>query len=146
MRFFDASAIVKRYVREHDSGRVRRQLAAGDVAVSRLSEVEVVSAFARLAREEALTGAQRDRATAAFVADLSAWTVIEISGDVTRTARDLLSRHALRSADALQLAAALVLQQTIGRPLTAFVAFDRRLRDAAVAELAPSFDPPRKRG
>jgi predicted nucleic acid-binding protein len=55
VRFFDASALVKRYVRERDSMRVRRLLSAGDVAIGRLSEMEVVSAFARLAR----TGASR---------------------------------------------------------------------------------------
>jgi hypothetical protein len=49
MRFFDASALVKKYVRETDSARVRRLLGTGGVALSRLSEVEVVSAFARLA-------------------------------------------------------------------------------------------------
>ena len=43
--------------------------------------------------------------------------------------------HGMSEAEApLQLAAALVLQLATGRPLTAFVAFDRRLRDAAVAE------------
>lgn len=90
MQFFDASALVKRYVREPESVRVRKLLRADAVAVSRLSEVEVVSAFARLARDHALTPAQRDRATAAFVRDLSAWVVVEVTTTVTTTARRLL--------------------------------------------------------
>ena len=41
MRFFDASALIKRYVREPHSAAVRRWLATGPAAISRLSEVEV---------------------------------------------------------------------------------------------------------
>lgn len=134
MRFFDASALVKRYVHEPHSSRVRRLLRAGDVALCRLSEVEVVAAFARLAREDAISAAERDRAAATFVGDLPAWTVVEITADVARTARRLLLLHALRSGDAVQLGAALVLQEAMGQPLRQFVAYDRRLLDAAQAE------------
>lgn len=134
MRFFDASALVKRYVHEPHSPRVRRLLRARDVALCRLSEVEVISAFARLAREEAISVAERDRAAAAFVADIPAWTVVEITPDVTRAARRLLLHHPLRTGDAVQLGAALMLQEAIGRPLREFVAYDRRLVDAAQAE------------
>jgi predicted nucleic acid-binding protein len=54
-RYFDASALVKRYVRETGSVMVRRLLAAGIVASSRLSEVEVSSGVIRRAREGAFT-------------------------------------------------------------------------------------------
>lgn len=134
MRFFDASALVKRYVRERESLRVRRLLGAGDVGLCRLSEVEVVSAFARLAREGAISVARRDAAVAAFVADLPAWTIVELHPDVTRTARRLLQQHTLRAGDAIQLGAALVLQEALGRPIQEFVAYDSRLIDAARAE------------
>lgn len=134
MRFFDASAIVGRYVQEAHSTRVRRLLASGDVAVSRLSEVEAVSALARLAREGAISAAQRDRAVDAFLSDLAAWHVVEITPAVAAAARALLTRHALRSLDALQLGAALFLQDALGKRLAAFVAFDRLVVQAARAE------------
>jgi predicted nucleic acid-binding protein len=137
VRFFDASALVKRYVHEPQSARVRRLLRAGDVALCRLSEVEVISAFARLAREAAISPAERDRAAAAFVADIPAWHVVEITPDVTRTARRLLLLHSLRAGDAMQLGAALILQEATGRPLREFVAYERRLLDAAQAEQLP---------
>lgn len=133
MRFFDASALVKRYVRERGSARIRRLLDDGAVAVSRLSEVEVASAFARLSREGGITPAQRDRLMTAFVADLSAWTIVEITPDVARSARQLLMRHSLRAGDAVQLAAALLLGQSIG-PLDAFVAHDVHLNAVAGIE------------
>jgi predicted nucleic acid-binding protein len=134
VRFFDASAIVKRYVRESHSARIRRLLGAGDVALSRLSEIEVVSAFARLARKKAISVVQRDRAIGAFVTDLTAWYVVEITPQVTAAAIQLLTQHPLRSGDAVQVASALVLQEGLGQPLEAFVACDRRVIDAAAAE------------
>ena len=44
MRYFDASALVKRYVREEGSAKVRRLISSDTPATSRLSEVEVASA------------------------------------------------------------------------------------------------------
>lgn len=133
MLFFDASALVKRYIRERESIKVRRLLAEGDVAIARLSEVEVASAFARLAREETISTAQRDKAMTTFIADLSLWTVVELTSETTHRARQLLLRHALRSGDAIQLASAMVLRDSIGE-LEAFVAHDVRLLQAAQAE------------
>lgn len=133
MRFFDASALVKRYVREQGSTQVRRKLADGDVVVARLSDVEVVSAFARLTRERAMSASQRDRAVSAFTTDLAAWTVVEMTSEVTRAARRLLLRHPLRAGDAIQLGSALVLQESVGT-LDSFVAYDARLLDAARTE------------
>jgi len=134
MRFFDASALVKRYVREPHSAAVRRWLAAGPAAVSRLSDVEVASGLARLARDGAISSAQRDRAITAFMSDVETWHVVELSGEVATLARDLLTRFPLRSGDAIQLASALRIQQVSLTPLTAFVAYDARLNTAAAAE------------
>jgi predicted nucleic acid-binding protein len=134
MRFFDASALVKRYVWEAHTGRVRRLLAEGDVVVSRLSEVEVVSALARLARDGAITQAERDRATVALQHDLDEWHVVEVAAQVAARARLLLLRHPIRSGDAIQLASAQYLEQMLDQPLTGFIAFDARLNDAARAE------------
>ena len=68
-RYFDASALVKRYVGETGSLVVRRLLATGIATTSRLSEVEVSSGIVRRAREGAFTAQRRDRALAALVAD-----------------------------------------------------------------------------
>lgn len=134
MHFFDASAVVKRYVREAESAKIRPLLAREDVAVSRLTEVEVASALNRLAREGALTALQRDRALAVFQDDVARWAVIEITAKATVIAVRLLGRHPLRSNDAIQLAAALLLQDGLGVPLDAFVAYDARIMAAAREE------------
>jgi predicted nucleic acid-binding protein len=134
MLFADASALIKRYVREQHGARTRRRLAASPVAVSRLSEVEVPSALVRLCREGRLSERARDRALAAFDADLASWYVVELTTDVTALARRCLTRHTLRSGDAIQLASALWLQESLGEPLEGLLAFDSRLISAASRE------------
>jgi hypothetical protein len=70
----------------------------------------------------------------AFLADLAAWTVVEITPAVVSRSRRLLLVHDLRAGDALQLGSALALQEAIDLPLLTFVAFDARLIVAASAE------------
>jgi uncharacterized protein len=132
-RYFDASALVKRYVRETGSVIVRRLLASGIVAISRLSEVEVASGIVRRAREGAFTTARRDQALAALQRDIPAFAIVEIIPDVTTEARLLLLHHPLRASDAIQLASCLYLQRQLNQQVP-LVAFDQRLLDAARAE------------
>jgi hypothetical protein len=112
---------------------VARLLATGGAATSRLSEVEIVSALARRAREGDIGPADSHRAIAALSADLAALHIVELLSEVTAQARTLLQRHALRAADAIQLASCLYLAEQLGEPIP-FVAFDDRLRGAARAE------------
>jgi len=132
-RYFDASALVKRYVRESGSSTVRRLLSSGVAATSRLSEVEISSGIARRTREGTLTIRQRDRVVTALQRDLPAVVIVEIVPEVTAIAGSLLLRHPLRAGDAIQLASCLYLQRQLAQPVP-FVAFDRRLLDAARAE------------
>jgi len=138
MLFVDASALVKRYVRERHSVMVRRLLTATPIAISRLSDVEVPSAFARLVRERRWPARSRDRAVTAFVTDIAAWHIVEMTPEVAALARELLHRHDLRAGDAIQLASAVWLRQTV--PVSGVLAFDTRLVIAAHAE---QFPPPR---
>jgi predicted nucleic acid-binding protein len=133
MRYFDASALVKRYVREKDSAKVRRLIASDTPATSRLSEVEVASALERRARERAFSLTERDRALAALDSDLPAIVVVELTPDISATARTLLRRHPLRAGAAIQLASCLYLQEELGEQI-AIVAFDDRLVAAAHRE------------
>jgi hypothetical protein len=112
---------------------VRRLLASGIVATSRLSEVEVASGIVRRAREGAFTPARRDRALAALERDIPAFAIVEVIPEVTTDARVLLMRHPLRASDAIQLASCLYLQRQLNQPIS-FVVFDQRLLDVARAE------------
>ena len=132
-RYFDASALAKRYVRETGSTTVRRLLASGRAATSRLSYVEVSSAIVRRAREGAFTIDERDRMLAALQHDVPALAMVELTPEISADARTLLLRYPLRAGDAVQLASALYLQRQLARPVP-FVAYDRRLVLAAHAE------------
>lgn len=133
IRYFDASALVKRYVREMGSTRVRRLLASGTAATSRLSEVEVQSGIVRRAREGAFTITQRDRMLSTLQRDVPALAMVEMTPEITADARGLLLRYTLRAGDAVQLASCLYLQRQLAQAVP-LVAFDGRLVAAARAE------------
>ena len=130
IHFFDASALVKRYIDEDDSEQVRDWLKRHLVAVSRLSELEVTSALARRCREGDFTSADRDRALQMLRRDFESFFVVEITAEVLQRSRQLLAESPLRAGDSIQLAAALELRERLRFPTT-FVAFDQRLLDAA---------------
>lgn len=133
IRYFDASALVKRYVEEAGSDRVRRLMANGLNATSRLSEVEIASALVRRCREGSFPVSERDRVLAALPLDLAAMFVVELTPEVSARCFGLLRRHRLRASDAVQLASSLCLQEQVGSPVQ-FAAFDDRLLEAARAE------------
>jgi predicted nucleic acid-binding protein len=133
MRYFDASALVKRYVREKGSVKVRRLIASDTPATSRLSEVEVAAALERRSREGSFSRTECDRALAALAIDLRAIVVVELTPDISARARTLLERHPLRAGDAIQLASCLYLQEQLAEPI-AMVGFDDRLATAARLE------------
>ncbi|HKO15281.1 MAG TPA: type II toxin-antitoxin system VapC family toxin [Gemmatimonadaceae bacterium] len=130
-RFFDSSAVVAAYAQQASTARARELLGTDGVAVSRLTQVETISALARLAREGRIPETDRDAAIAAFLTDYAGWYILELTPEVTALAKELLLRHPLRASDAIQLASALLVHSRDATALDAFVAFDRRL--AAVA-------------
>ena len=133
MRYFDASALVKRYLREQGSAEVRRLLSSDTPATSRLSQVEIASALVRRAREGAYPVADRDRALAALDKDFGSILVVELTPQIAEQARQLLLRHELRAGDAIHLASGLFLQEQLSEPVP-FIAFDSRLGEAARRE------------
>ena len=113
MRYFDASALAKRYVREKGSAKVGRLLSSDVPATSRLSSVEIASALVRRSREGSISEAQRDRGLAAVDADLAAMLVVELTPAIVTRAQALLRRHLLRAGDAIQLASCLYLRDQL---------------------------------
>jgi hypothetical protein len=103
------------------------------MAVWWATEVECVSAVARLERERLL----RAPAVAAALERLDelrdGWQEVEPTDGLRRTARRLLRLHALRSADALQLAAAVAAAEENPAALE-IVTLDERLAEAARRE------------
>jgi predicted nucleic acid-binding protein len=134
MTFWDSSALLPLIVEEPQSRACRGlRRAHPSIAVWALTRVELASAIRRLSREGLLL--PRDVATALDrVGKLAArWTEVEALGLVRERAERALGAHPLTAADALQLAAALVLvnERPRGRP---FITSDERLAKAAAAE------------
>lgn len=134
MRFWDASAIVPLLVTEPSTGSLQG-LAIGDpeMLVWWATEVECASAMARLERDGALEPAAAIDAFDRLRRLAGGWHEVDASDAVRETAVRLLRVHALRAADALQLAAAFVAAER--RPASLeLITLDDRLAAAARKE------------
>jgi predicted nucleic acid-binding protein len=142
--FFDSSALVKRYVHEHGSAWVREATAGASghlIHLSLLTVAELASALARRQREGSLTVLERVRLFGAFLLDCASAYLLRVEEDVLEQAISLLNRHPLRTADAIQVATAVLLSHTL--PADQFgpvimVLSDDRILQAAMGEGLPS--------
>jgi len=127
VRFWDASAIVPLLVAEPTTRRLQALAARDpDMLVWWGSEVECVSALARLERAAALDAKGMALAS-------NGWHEIEPSEIVRESAMRFLHVHPLRAADALQLAAAFIAAERRPSSLEV-ITLDERLAEAARKE------------
>jgi uncharacterized protein len=134
LRFWDSSAVVPLTVTEA-STEAMQAIAEEDpvMCVWWASEVECVSALARLEREGALSDTATTVALERLDALAESWNEVQPVVAVRGVARRLLRVHTLRAADALQLAAAVVAAE--GQPASLeIVTLDERLAAAARRE------------
>lgn len=133
MRFWDASALVPLLLDEPTAGHMRGLLERdSDVAAWWGTEIECWSAIVRAARAGRIDVDLENRSAAVLDALRSSWFEIMPTDGIKHQARRLLRVHPLRSADALQLAAALAWAAPNGEG--EFVCLDARLREAARLE------------
>jgi predicted nucleic acid-binding protein len=131
--YFDASALVKKYILEPGSETVRRRLAAApEASTSRLSLFEVAAAIARKAREGGLSEADRDRILDGLEADFMALVLHDVHAEIARSALSLARRYPLRGADAVHLATALFIAGPVPSSVE-FVCSDGSLNETARA-------------
>ena len=139
--YLDASAMVKRYVNEQGSEWMRATMDSEEETLlftSRMTIVEVISAFSRRVREGTLTLQDFVSARDMFRSDcLDDYQVMPPSLAVVDQACALLERYPLRAYDATHLATAISAQEFLtGKeysPVT-FLSADDDLNDAAKAE------------
>jgi uncharacterized protein len=140
VKFWDASAILALLVAEPATRRL--QALAGrdpEMLVWWGSEVECVSALARLERSFALDAKGIALASNRLTQLASGWHEVEPGEIVRESAMRFLRVHPLRAADALQLAAAFVAAERRPSSLQV-VTLDERLADAARKEGFPLCD------
>lgn len=131
--YLDTSALVKLFVNEEGSERVRTAVSCGkSVATHSIAYVETCAAFARMAH---------DRGKDALFLDLrrdldtqwAAWDIVGVTDALVRRAADFAGRYRLRGYDSLHLAAAeSVFENFRPHAQFRFAVFDAPLREAAL--------------
>jgi len=134
LRFWDSSAVVPLLVDEPTTDAVRAVLEEDPtMLVWWGTELECVSAIARLERQGDLASDAIVMALQRLEALAGGWHEVQPVEGVRRAARRALRVHSLRTADALQLAAATIGSE--GQPASLdVVSLDDRLSDAARRE------------
>jgi predicted nucleic acid-binding protein len=132
--YFDASALVKRYVTETRSAEtIELSTRAEVVATSLVSRAEVAAAFARAVRSSLLSDDEARKAQRRFAADWSDFARLPLTDGLVARAETLAWDHALRGYDAVQLASALMWQESVGTDVVV-ATFDSQLWKAARQE------------
>ena len=134
MKFWNSSAVIPLLVPEVTSVSTQKLFGADPVIVAWwATEIECTSAIARRQRQGQLPEELALEAFRRLSALRAGWHEVEPSDEIRETAKRLLRVHDLRTADALQLAAAFFVSEA--RPSTLeFISFDERLLTAARRE------------
>lgn len=134
MRFWDSSALIPLLIRETSSEEMRSLLTGDpDILASLITPIEVQSALWRRRHHGELATDQHAIAEEAFAKLSASWSEIDDIFAARQLALVLITRHVLRAADALQLAAALIACDADPATLP-FVTLDQNLAIAARAE------------
>jgi len=134
MNFWDSSAVIPLLVAEAETKAREHQFSRCEaVTVWWGTRVECVSALRRRLRDRALDQIGYERAARRLDVLSAGWQEVAPHEKIRARAERLLTAHALRAADALQLSAALVAcsERTVG---SRFYTADRRLAEAAARE------------
>lgn len=129
--YFDASALVKLHVREHDSTVALRYWLDDRPGVSSaIVKAEASAGIASARRDRRLTTAAARQAVAGLDETWVALDVVGVTVAIADRAASLALEHVLSGADAVHLATALA----FGDDEVVMVTWDRRLAAAAAAE------------
>ena len=137
--FFDTSALIKRYLHEKGSARVRRllQTASAIFYQTFLTPLEMTSAFYRQHRVGQISIEELSLLLRSYaIHSRGEYLLVPHSESLTDLAVALISRHPLRALDAIQLASALKVRNALppGAPPLIFLSADDRLVTTARQE------------
>lgn len=132
--YFDTSALVKRYLVETDSPAIEALWNEATRAVaSEILYAEMAATFARKKREVPADGESIEQAQNLFRSEWLSMRRVPVNDTVHQRVDELVTSYALRGADAIHLASALVVSGALEQPI-AFACADAKLVAAARAE------------
>jgi predicted nucleic acid-binding protein len=139
--YLDTSALVKLFVEEIHSDRVRQAVSGGQLTITHaITYVEACATFARAAHargDDTLFPALR----ANLDVQWKVWEILDANELLIRRAADLAGRYRLRGYDSLHLAAAeSAFEAFRGQMPFYFAVFDDQLMDAAKQAGIPLLD------
>jgi uncharacterized protein len=144
----DSSGLVKRYVDEVGSDWVRaivEPTSANIVSIADIRRAEVSSALARRAREGVISLNERDELIQTFRAHRGMqYRIVPTQPRIIDLAVELIQRHPLRAYDAVQLASATIVNQSLiahGLPPLIFMTADDHLIAATRGEAVTAENP-----
>ena len=128
--FWDTSSLVPLFIKQSPSVAARKLISSYQVVVWWCTPVELRGAFARLLRTGEINHAGYGMAQKQLELLRLSWREIEPTEEIRTDAESLLDRFPLKSADSLQLAAALAWcgDRPQSRP---FISGDKQLLSAA---------------
>ena len=139
--FLDTSALIKRYMEEAGSEKVRALMnGAKRIIVSRLAYVEALSALVRRQKTLDLSEEEFLILIGEFKMDWSRFGVLELDAHTLAAVGRLIEKHRLRGADSIHLSTALYLKQATQLQVL-FVASDVELLKAARSERFKTVNP-----
>jgi len=131
--YFDASALVKRYIDEEGRREVLQLLRRYEVVTSAILSVELRSALRRRVSDGTLDAAQVPEILKRVATDRAYWRLVEVASDVLAAAETLVAAHPLRTLDAIHVASAQLFAARITAAELIFVSADARQTAAAAA-------------
>jgi uncharacterized protein len=135
LAYFDTSVLVKNYIQEAGSTRARELLGTYEFVSSAIAPVELHSAVRRRHRQGEMTRQHYTSILTRVKQDRAFWQLVEPVSPVLTKAEELVVTHSVRTLDAVHLASAIVIQDSINRPLLFVTADERQLAAARDCKL-----------
>lgn len=130
--YLDSSGLVKLFLDESDCDLARLKFQEAEIpATSRVTYVETMAAFGRRNREGGLDALRLEK----LMSDLDrVWSDLFVLDIDEKRAGQLAIKHGLRGFDAVHVAAAMKIRQTMPHAEIQFLSFDSRQNAAAWTE------------
>ena len=135
LAYFDTSALVKNYVQEAGSARVRELVAAYEFLSSAIAPIELLSAVQRRYRQGEISKPNYNAIVARVKTDRTFWQLVESVPQVLIKAEEVVVSHHVRTLNAIHLASALIIQQSLSTTFPFISADERQLAAARRCKL-----------